>query len=258
MYQVDTGIIQRTNIQTDVIVVNQCDKDDINEFTFINKKGEQCRAKFINTTERGLSRSRNMAIQNAWGDLCLICDDDELLDDDYADKISEVFEKHTTNPCILFIIERKDLPHGKKHPQKAKVVGFKQILQSSSVQVVFRREHIIKSGVLFDVMLGSGSGNGGGEDNKFLLDIKSRGLSVFYVPVQIGAVLPGESKWFDGFTKQNMLNRGWTSRRSLGFIKGLLFVAQFGVKHYKSYKNEMSLTKAYSYMLKGFFENRYN
>ena len=41
MYQVDTGIIQRTNIQTDVIVVNQCDKDDINEFIFINKKGEQ-------------------------------------------------------------------------------------------------------------------------------------------------------------------------------------------------------------------------
>ena len=35
----DTNIIQRSNIQTDVVVVNQCDKDCIEEWDFINKQG---------------------------------------------------------------------------------------------------------------------------------------------------------------------------------------------------------------------------
>ena len=87
MHEKDHSIIERSNVQTDVVVVNQCDKDSVDEFDFKNKKGETCHAKFINTTERGLSRSRNMAIRNAWGDVCLICDDDEWLSDDYADTI---------------------------------------------------------------------------------------------------------------------------------------------------------------------------
>lgn len=83
MYEKNANIIARSNIQTDVVVVNQCDYDSIEEFEFKNKKGVTCRAKFINTTERGLSRSRNMAIANSWGDICYMCDDDELLADDY-------------------------------------------------------------------------------------------------------------------------------------------------------------------------------
>ena len=74
MHEKDTSIIERSNVQSDVVVVNQCDLDSVEEFDFVNKKGKTCHAKFINTTERGLSRSRNMAICNAWGDVCLICD----------------------------------------------------------------------------------------------------------------------------------------------------------------------------------------
>ena len=68
MHEKDTSIIQRSNVQTDVVVVNQCDHDSVEEFDFVNKKGKICHAKFICTNERGLSRSRNMAIRNAWGD----------------------------------------------------------------------------------------------------------------------------------------------------------------------------------------------
>ena len=84
MHEKDTSIIKRSNVQSDVVVVNQCDHDSVEEFDFLNKKGITCHAKFINTTERGLSRSRNMAIENAQkADVCYICDDDEYLVDDY-------------------------------------------------------------------------------------------------------------------------------------------------------------------------------
>ena len=81
MHQKDASIIQRTNIQSDVLIVNQCNENREERFDFKNKKGELCIARMIYTAERGLSRSRNMALRNAKGDICLICDDDEILED---------------------------------------------------------------------------------------------------------------------------------------------------------------------------------
>ena len=60
MHQKDAGIIRRSNIQSDVVVINQCNENRREDFTFRNRKGEECKAIVIYTTERGLSRSRNM------------------------------------------------------------------------------------------------------------------------------------------------------------------------------------------------------
>lgn len=60
MHRTDTGIISESNVQTDSVVVNQCDRDSIEDFDFKNKKGRTCHVKFIDTTERGLSNSRNL------------------------------------------------------------------------------------------------------------------------------------------------------------------------------------------------------
>ncbi len=256
MYQSDTSIIQRSNIQTDVVVVNQCNKDEIQEFDFNNKQGNKCHAKIICTTERGLSRSRNMAINNAWGDICLICDDDEKLDDNYENLIQNAYLAHEKENAILFIVERKDLVKGKRHPIEEQKVKLKQLLQSSSVQVTFKREDIIKNKIEFDIMLGSGSGNGGGEDNKFLLDIRQKKLNIYYVPICIGCVLPGDSLWFDGFTEQYMINRGWTTRRSLGSTLGFVYVIIFACRHLSSYRENMSFLKAFGLLMKGYFEKR--
>lgn len=257
MYQENTDIIKKTNVQTDVVVINQCDKEEIEDFEFVNIKGENCHARFICTKERGLSRSRNMAIRNSWGDICLICDDDELLEDDYESRIIDAYNQYPNEQVILFMVERKDLPYVKKYPVAPKKVGIRQILQSSSVQVSFMRDAIINANIQFDILLGSGSGNGGGEDNKFLLDIRKAKLNLFYTPVCIGAVQKGgESLWFHGFTKQYMINRGWTTRRSLGSALGFLYILTFGIRHYKNYRPEMNCLLAYYYLFRGFFEKR--
>ena len=47
MYQENADIIKKTNVQTDVVVINQCDKEEIEDFEFVNIKGENCHAKFI-------------------------------------------------------------------------------------------------------------------------------------------------------------------------------------------------------------------
>ena len=87
MHQKDDSIIKKSNLQTDAVVVNQCDRDSIEDFFFLNKDNKRCHVIFISTTERGLSRSRNMAIKNAIdADICLLSDDDERFEDDYENK----------------------------------------------------------------------------------------------------------------------------------------------------------------------------
>lgn len=257
MHQKDADIIHRTNIQTDVVVVNQCDNDKVSEFDFQNKKGKICHAKFINTKERGLSRSRNMAINNSWGDVCLICDDDEYLEDDYDVKISEAYQNHPEEKIIVFTIERNDYETPKQYPPHEQYVGLKQLLQTSSVQVTFKREEIKREGLLFDVMLGSGTGNGAGEENKFLMDCKRKGFKIYYVPICLGAVLTGNSTWFKGYTPQFMKNQGWTSRRALGTPIGFCYIMSYGLRHRALFKKDgMNMYNVYKYLLQGFFEKR--
>ena len=256
MHQIDFSIIEKMNLQTDAVIINQCDKETVEESDFLNKKNELCHVKMISTTERGLSRSRNMAIQNAWGDICLICDDDEILSDNYEDTILAAYLSNNNVECITFHVERKDRSFSAKSLGNQRSVGFRGIMQTSSVQITFLRNAIIDNDIKFDILLGSGTGNGSGEENKFLLDIKRKGIKILYVPQTIATVLPGTSLWFKGFNETYMRNQGWSSRRSLGCFIGFLYIIYFWIKHVNIYKSEISPYNALVCLIKGYFENR--
>lgn len=256
MYQKDDSIVERTNIQTDVVVINQCDEEKVAERFLINNKGRECLVRFICTRERGLSRSRNMAINYATQPICLICDDDELLENDYEEKILQAYSDNPEMDCILFMIDRRDRDIPKIYPSVAGPVGLKQILQSSSVQITFCHNPVTQLGITFDTMLGSGSGNGGGEENKFLLDIRRYRLKIYYVPVKIGAVMSGNSQWFSGFTEQYMRNRGWSSRRSLGSFWGFVYTIVFWLRHKKLISKELPAIKGLFFLMQGYYEKR--
>lgn len=247
-----TSILERSNIQTDVVVVNQCDINSTKEYDFNNKKGRLCHCKFINTTERTLSRSRNMAISNAWGDICYMCDDDEWLEDDFEDIIIKAYKSHPEVSVIIFSLIRKNY----RYPTIEQGVSIKQILQTSSVQTTFRRLDIVNSGVIFDIKMGSGTGNGGGEENKFLMDIKRKGFSLYYIPRVIATVKSEDSQWFKGFNKTYFRNNAWANRRILGSFIGAVYILYWLVFNHKKYSNDISFFKALSAAICGFFEER--
>ena len=256
MHQKDTGIIQRSNVQSDVVVVNQCDRDCVEEFDFINKKGKTCHAKFICTTERGLSRSRNMAIRNAWGDICQICDDDEEIADDAEEVILKAYEKNPDAGLIAFSLIRKDCD--KTYPERKSNLGFKQILRTSSLQITFSRRMLEKYGIRFDEKMGSGTGNGGGEENKFMLDWRKAGAEMIYCPDVIATVNPGESQWFRGYDARYFQNFGWTERRLLGNFTGMLYIFYWTIFRRNQYKDTctLSLFEVLKNSFQGYFSKR--
>lgn len=251
MYQ-DKSIVERTRVQTNAVVINQCDEDSVSEYDFINSYGKKCHVKFISTRERGLSRSRNMAIRNCDDDICIVCDDDERLDDNYVNLIKEGYETYPDADVILFAIN--DGHH--VFPSVSQKINFKTILRSNSQQITFKRDVVNNRGISFDVKMGSGTGNGGGEEIKFLLDCRKNGMKMYYHPNCITTVHQNESQWFHGYTDSYFVNFGWTSRRLFGSFVSLIYILYFMLSHRSLIRTDNTVLNAFRCTLRGWKENR--
>lgn len=247
MHQKDASIIQRTHVQSDILIINQCDIDMESKFSFIDARGNQCESRMIYTSERGLSRSRNMAIREAKGDICLICDDDELLIDGYVDVIAKAFVKYPETDVITFALNYPP----KIFPTVEKKVGYIRAMKTNSLQIAFRRRSIVENHISFDVTMGSGSGNGCGEEVRFLFDCLKKGLNIRYVPQVIASVKQEGSKWFDGYTNVYFLNKGYSNRKLLGLLGAWLYSIEYAIVKYKRYKCDNTFWNAVYYQLKG-------
>lgn len=253
MHEKDHNIVNRTNVQTDAVVVNQCDENKVENFAFKNKKGRECKVVFINTTERGLSKSRNMAISKASSDLCLICDDDEELVDDYEDIIVGAFETKPQADLIAFNLRRPR----KNAYQTIHKLSCTESLKVSSVHITFRRERVINENISFDIKLGSGTGNGGGEDTRFMRDCRKHKLSIWCNPSYIGALTNmGKSLWFKGYDEKFFVDSGWATRRVFGDFVSLFKLFHFAIVHWKDYKQDVGFLRALSCSFYGWKQKR--
>jgi glycosyltransferase involved in cell wall biosynthesis len=242
MHQSNLSIVDNTNIHTDVLIINQCDKEQ--EFT---EKRDFGTVRCISTIERGLSRSRNKAMENSKGDYCLFCDDDELLYSDYPEKILQAFNQFDDADIICFKVKREN----KVYSDKAMKIGYLKSLKISSWQIVIKSDSLYRAGIKFDTNFGSGTLLGSGEENIFMYDCLKSGLRIYSVPFCIGEVAQKESQWFKGFNEQYFLNRGVIIRRLLGRLFGYGYCLYFSLSKYSKYKKAISLFRVQKLLLKG-------
>ena len=242
MHQTNTSLVDSTNIQSDVLIINQT-----NENRYYSEERDFGTVRMISTTERGLSKSRNMALKNANGKYCLICDDDERLSGDYQQIIPSAFDKYKNAGIVCFKVTRA----GKKYRDKAFRVGFLRALRISSVQIAFNREKILEKKILFDERFGSGTPLGSGEENIFLYECLKKGIKIYYVPQCIGSVAQVSSQWFKGFDEQFFENRGIIIRRLMGPVMGFAYCVYFVITKRKLYGNTTPPTTAWKKILCG-------
>lgn len=103
MYEKNTDIITNSNIKADCVIINQCDENYQQEFYISDKK----KCLWINSVERGLSKSRNMAIHYSNADICLIADNDEFFDNDIESKILKTYKELPEADIIIFDLDNR-------------------------------------------------------------------------------------------------------------------------------------------------------
>jgi len=196
MDQNSLSLIKKMNINSDLVVVNQCFCEGILE-TEIN--GNIIR--YINTKEKGLSRSRNMAIKNSSADICLLSDDDVIYINGYMNLICQEFLNNPDFQILAFRLEGIDQVF-KNYSKKEREIGYLQSMKISSVEIAFKRSAILGKRIFFDERFGSGARYKSGEENIFLFECLKKGLKIKYIPQKIGTIVVGNSTWFTGYSKE--------------------------------------------------------
>src|SRR5699024_9901503 len=114
--QKDPAFIKKMNLTTSAVIINQTAASK-GETTFkLNGKN----TKFICSTSKGLSNSRNAAIQNSDAEYCILTDDDVIFDDDYEEKVLKAYQEYPEADIIAFQVERIGNPLRTKKFRKKK------------------------------------------------------------------------------------------------------------------------------------------
>ena len=246
MHQTDDSLIRSSRITGSAVVINQCDREE--EQVFATENG--C-VRFLSTTQRGLTRSRNMAIANSDADVCLLCDDDEVFVEGYEEKILTAYENLPQADVVIFRMVDRSCPFG----DEARQLKFPQTMHVASWQISFRRESLLRKHVRFDELLGAGSGNGAEEELKFLLDCQRAGLQIWYAPVDIASVAQAESTWFDGFNEKFFYDRGATTRYILGAPLAAAYAVYYVARKKAMYSKTIPPAKALGAIFRGMMDD---
>lgn len=163
-------------LQFKILIVNQTTEKNI-------LKSDSKQIKVINMFEFGLSKSRNVALDNANSQLIIFTDDDVVFQQDFETKLLQVFNLHTLHDGFRFQFLNGKGNLAKKYPHhfEEKLSQF-EILNTSSVELVFKSESIKHVSLKFDENFGLGSNFSMGEEAVFVSDAIKLGLNIGFVP----------------------------------------------------------------------------
>lgn len=242
----DESYLDTLNVKSDAVIINQCDRDS-KKTVERNIDGKITHVTYIESTERGLSRSRNMALKNAEADICILCDNDVEYVDGYEDIILKEFKDNPEADIIVFYIKRKEKPIPNYSTKR--YMNYLSVLKIFSPEIAFRRESVLD--IPFDEDFGAGSGKYlMGEENIFLYNCLKRYKKILYVPVQIANLREEESTWFKGYNDMFFISRG-AGYTAMSKAASHFLIWQFAIRKINLYRNNLSPIQAIRLMYRG-------
>lgn len=192
-----------------VLIVNQTSNKKL-------LKSNNSNVRVINSFEKGLSKSRNLAIANSKASICLLTDDDVVFIPGFEEKI---IKAHTENKAEIITFQT-ETTEGKlyfnypKEPTK----HTKQITRKTlSIEITFKRKDI--QTLRFNELFGLGSIFEDAENYIFLSEAKNRGMLPLFVPETISIHPPFSSS--DALESDRLL-----------YAKSALSMYKYGKKAY--------------------------
>lgn len=246
MHLQDANYIDSLNICSDCVVINQCDREDIKDVSHKCIDGNVKSVRYVETKERGLSKSRNMAIANSTADICILCDNDVEYEDGYEKMILDEFDAHKDADLIVFYIKRPERQEP-NYPDTRKM-DYLSVLKIFSPEIAFRKDSIKDIG--FDELFGAGAKYPMGEENIFLYRCLQKGKKIIYVPKKIATLRDEESTWFTGFDRDFFITRGANYYAMSPWFSHIL-IWQFALRKIALYKENISTYGALKAMYEG-------
>lgn len=200
MDQKDDHLLKEMNIQTDAIIGNQCDKNEIMQQEF---QGHT--VTWLSFKERGVGLNRNNALMRATADICILADDDVRLEDNYEEMVKDAFER-CPEADVLVLNTIDDHRFQNKKINRINRFNYQRY---GAARMVFRRQSVSMAGIYFNQNFGGGTQYGSGEDTLFLKACLDKQLKVYGVPVAIAKISNDRpSTWFNGYNESFFKSKG--------------------------------------------------
>lgn len=194
------NIIEKSHLQLEILIAtmnrNSLDflddmfkKADISEcqLLIVNQttpeallNTDKSNVRIINSFEIGLSKSRNLALQNAKSDIVLITDDDVVFEKDFQKIILNAFSKYNDAGILSFkVVDQKGRPY-RKYPQQPQRHSISSIENIMSVEIALNLKALKNKNLEFDERFGLGSEFQTGEEYLFVRSAIGKGLKAYF------------------------------------------------------------------------------
>lgn len=163
-----------------ILIVNQTSKDKILISNYTN-------IRVINSFEKGLSKSRNLALQNAKSDIVLIADDDLVYEKGFQTIVLNVFNNNPDAGLITFKAKKFKGKAYRNYKQSSHRHTLKSIKGVISWEIALCLKKIKLLNVTFDENFGLGSEFTTAEEYLFARNIIKARVSCYFCNEQIVA-----------------------------------------------------------------------
>ena len=234
-------------VEGNAVMVDQTDRTGEEEIDT-----EKAHIRIFRRNERGVGKSRNLALEKAVADIILFSDEDIRYEEGYAAKVVAAFEEHPECDVLFFNVrvceERRTY-----HTEKEKKVGYFNLGSYPAYAAAMRREKIVQKGIKYSLLFGGGAKYSNGEDSLFFMDCVRAGLKLRALPIEIGYEEPRESTWFSGYHEKFFFDRGVLYHflyRKLAWLWG----ARYVISKRRIMCRDIKPLRAYRILLKGIRE----
>lgn len=247
MNQTDYTLLDKMNVQSAAVVVNQCDRSSVDTFEYNGHS-----IKWICVPERGIGRSRNTCLMNASADIVLFADDDIRYNDGYAERVLSAFESNSRADVICFNIKLENSTKniGKhRDNQSCKRLHTFNAMRYGAPLIAARRKALFRERVSFSLIFGGGAEFGSGEDSIFIEDCLKSGLKLYSDTYYLGSVDDSSSSWFKGINDQFYIDRGMAYAVMFTRIRRLIF-AYYSIR-LANQNGKYNIRRIYTLFIKG-------
>ena len=232
-------LVKTMNISSKYLIVNQTLDNNIE----IKNKN------VITKAEKGLSKSRNVAIKESKEDIILFADDDVIYNSDYRQIILETYDKYPKADIICFYVESRNKKRKTKRMKTGKI-GYIKSMRVVSFEISCKRNSLLKNNLKFDENFGIGAKNNRGEEQVFLYEAIKKGLNIIFVNKKIGEVLQEESSWLSKYDTEYFKIQGRIFKK-LTSKYYMFLIIQYAIRKYHLYYKETTFLNAIKAMAKG-------
>lgn len=212
----------------------------------------------INSYEKGSPLSRNLAIKNAKGRICLFADDDVIYHHDFKTTILSAYKKYQDKDVITFEAVDKDNERYMHYHNQGPYTSNK-VFYVNTIIISFKREAIQQTNTLFNPYFGIGSLFPGSTEYFFMRSAFDNNLKLYHVNafiVKHEGISSGKKQGSDDaiFSKTARYYYILGNKAYLWLVKYILFLIRENFiktsQAFKKFKIGLSAIKTYKQLVR--------